>query len=183
MTDYTLEEADIDLLRSEGMTEDDLEHSILVAEKSLDLARRTGADLDMEFVGRGGLFHDLGKTVSREIDHGYCGAQRGAELGLPEEINGMMEKHIRGGVTEPEAIDFGLPVKDYTLRRLEEKIIAYADRLVDIIHEDLVELDNELEAETRFEAILNDIAKYGNNDITRTRYLSYHNEIQKLIAK
>ena len=29
-----------------------------------------------------------------------------------------MEKHIRGGLTEEEAKELGLPIKDYTLKTL-----------------------------------------------------------------
>ncbi len=123
MSDYTIQQEDIDLLKEQGMVAKDLEHSMQVAEKSLEIARRMNADLDMELIGRGALFHDLGKTVTHEIKHGLIGAEKGAELGLPPEINWVMEKHIRGGLTEAEAIELGLPVKDYTLHLLEERVI------------------------------------------------------------
>lgn len=180
--DYHIEQRDIDLLRTAGMTEPDLDHSLKVANKALEIARRTGATLDMELVGRGALFHDLGKTVTHEISHGKIGAELGAKLGLPQAITAVMEKHIRGGLTEQEAIELGLPVKDYTLHRLEERIIIYADRLVDIIHDGIVEIKEEAEAETRFVEILNVNLKYGKNETTLKRYLGYHEEIQGLIA-
>lgn len=182
MADYAISQADIDLLREQGMEAEDLEHSILVAEKALDLARRTNVDLDMELVGRGGLFHDLGKIATHEIDHGLLGAEKGAELGLPPEVNAIMEKHIRGGLTGKEAAEFGLPVRDYTPIRLEERIVIYADRLVDIIHGGIVEIEDELGAEKRFKEILAKNVKYGKNDITRRRYFRCHDEIQGLIA-
>jgi uncharacterized protein len=72
-----------------------------------------------------------------------------------------MEKHIRGGLTEPEAKKLGLPDKDYTLSRIEEKIVIYADRLVDIIYNRIVTLDSESEAESSFEDILKSYPKYG----------------------
>lgn len=180
--DYQVEQKDIDLLRTAGMSEADLDHSLKVADKALDIARRTGATLDLKLVGRGALFHDLGKTVTHEISHGRIGAELGAKLGLPQAVTAIMEKHIRGGLTEPEAIELGLPVKDYTLHRLEERIIIYADRLVDIIHDGIVEIKGESEAETRFVDILNGHHKYGKNETTLKRYLGYHEEIQGLIA-
>ncbi len=183
MADYIVSQADIDLLRDEGMVEEDLQHSIYVAEKALDVARRTGADLDMELVGRGALFHDLGKIDSHGIDHGVVGAQKGKELGLPDEINSIMAGHIRGGMTSDEAKAEGLPIKDYTLTRLEEKIIVYADRLVDIVHDGYVEIKEEMEAETRFEEILDAVIKYRKDDIVMARYMGYHTEIQGLISK
>ncbi|ADH86630.1 HDIG domain-containing metalloprotein [Desulfurivibrio alkaliphilus] len=181
--DYQLDPKDIDLLRQAGMNEPDLEHSLKVAAKALAIARRTGAELDLALVGRGALFHDLGKVKTHWISHGRVGAELGAELGLPPEINAIMEKHIRGGLTEAEAVELELPVKDYTLKRLEERIVIYADRLVDIIHDGIVALSDEGEAEQRFEEILKEYPKYGKNAATLARYLNYHREIQGLIAK
>ena len=180
-TKYTITSADIDLLRVSGVAEDDIAHSVKVAEKALEIAYRTNSDLDYEFIGRGALFHDLGKAKTYDIEHGKIGAEMGKAIGLPDRINAVMEKHIRGGLTDEEAIELNLPVKDYTLHTLEERIIIYADRLVDIITEDIVSIDEEIEAEERFEEILRTIPKYGKNDITLSRYLGYHREIQSLL--
>lgn len=180
---YRIQDSDIGILRSTGVSEDDIAHSRKVAEKALEIAERTGADLDLELVGRGALFHDLGKAKTHEMEHGKIGAELGRQIGLPQAIMDIMEKHIRGGLTEPEAVELGLPVKDYTLNRLEERIIIYADRLVDIITDGIIIINDELEAETRFEIILSTVPKYGKNDITLQRYLGYHREIQGLISK
>ncbi len=137
----------------------------------------------MELVGRGALFHDLGKAKTHEIEHGKLGAEMGEALGLPPAITAVMQKHIRGGLSAEEAIELGLPVKDYTLATLEERIIIYADRVVDIITDGIVPIKNEREAEGRFEEILRTIPKYGKNDKTLERYLGYHVEIQGLSAQ
>ncbi|MFH2123850.1 MAG: HDIG domain-containing metalloprotein [Pseudomonadota bacterium] len=179
---YRITEQDINLLRKAGMSTTDLDHSLQVAAKALDIAGRTNASLDLELVGRGALFHDLGKSVTHEINHGRIGAELGAKLGLPEEITAVMEKHIRGGLTEAEAEELGLPVRNYGLHRLEERIIIYADRLVDIIHDGIVEIQEEAEAEARFVEILTRYPKYGKNEITLKRYLGYDEEIQGLIS-
>lgn len=180
--DYTIQQKDIDTLQQAGVSQPDIDHSRAVAAKALDIARRTHADLDMELVGRGALFHDLGKAKTHDIIHGRIGAEMGEALGLSVAITAIMEKHIRGGLTAEEAMELGLPVKDYTLRRLEERIVIYADRLVDIIHDGIVKISEESEAETQFVEILREIPKYGKNDITLNRYLAYHAEIQGLIA-
>ncbi len=182
-TRYTIVPADVELLRANGVSEDDIAHCIKVAEKALEIAYRTKADLDFEFIGRGALFHDLGKAKTHDIEHGKIGAEMGKALGLPDRINDVMEKHIRGGLTDAEALELNLPVKDYTLHTLEERIIIYADRLVDIITEDIVTIDAESEAETQFEEILRTIPKYGKNDVTLARYLNYHREIQNLVQR
>jgi uncharacterized protein len=180
---YRIEDSDIELLRKAGVSENDIRHCIKVAEKALEIAGRIGADVDLELVGRGGLFHDLGKAKTHEIEHGKLGAEMGRELGLPKEITDIMEKHIRGGLTEEEARELGLPVKDYTLKKMEERIVIYADRLVDIITDGIVEIKDELEAETRFEEILRQYPKYGKNEKTLQRYLSYHREIHGLMKR
>jgi len=182
--EYAIKKTDTDVLRTAGVSGDDITHSVQVAEKALEIARRIGGgSIDQEFVGRGALFHDLGKAKTHEMEHGKIGAELGKTLGLPKEITDIMEKHIRGGLTEPEARELGLPVKDYTLRRLEERIVIYADRLVDIIHDGIVTIKNEAEAEARFEEILRTYPKYGKNAITLERYLGYHREIQGLMKK
>ena len=130
---YTIQTDDVDMLRRAGVSAQDIVHSVKVAEKALEIAGRTRADLDMELVGRGALFHDLGKARTHEIEHGKLGAEMGLALGLPKAVTALMEKHIRGGISPEEAVELGLPVKDYTLGTLEERIIIYADRLVDII--------------------------------------------------
>lgn len=179
---YAIQLSDIEVLRKTGMTEDDISHSIRVAEKALALAGRMSTkSIDLELVGRGALFHDLGKARTHDMEHGKIGAEIGRTIGLPEEITAIMEKHIRGGLTEPEARELGLPVKDYTLGRLEERIVIYADRLADIIYDGIVTIKNEADAEERFEEILRTYPKYGKNEITLARYLGYHREIQGLM--
>ncbi len=49
------------------------------------------------------------------------------------------------------------------------------------VSEDIVSIDDEIEAEERFEEILRTIPKYGKNDRTLSRYLGYHREIQSLL--
>jgi len=175
--------SDIEILRKTGVSENDIQHCTKVAQKAVEIATRTGAEISMDLVARGALFHDLGKAKTHDMDHGKIGAEIGRDLGLPAEIITIMEKHIRGGLTEPEAKELNLPIKDYTLRKLEERIVIYADRLVDIITDNIIEIRDEKEAEERFEEILKTIPKYGKNELTLQRYLRYHQEIQGYILR
>lgn len=178
---YSIQPKDIDLLRQAGVSEVDIEHCARVAEKALEIAERAGAVVDMELVGRGALFHDLGKAKTHGIEHGKIGAELGKAFALPQPVLDIMEKHIRGGLTTEEAVELGLPVKDYTLHLLEERIVIYSDRLVDIITDpDRIVADG-AEAEARFEEILRSNVRYGKNAATLERYLGYHREIQGLI--
>lgn len=183
--DYVIDPADIKMLKDAGLSAEDLDHSLKVAGKALEIARRVvaagRATVDMELVGRGALFHDLGKAKTHAIEHGRRGAEMGAALGLPVAITAIMEKHIRGGLSAEEAAELGLPVKDYTLRTLEERIVIYADRLVDIIWDGIVKVSSQQDAEDRFMAILEGNIKYGKNAQTLARYRGYHDEIQGLM--
>lgn len=179
---YSIQHADIKLLRGAGVSEEDVAHCVRVAEKALELADRMNFYLDLELICRGALFHDLGKAKTHEIEHGRIGAELGKKLGLPDKVTAIMEKHIRGGLTAAEAVVLGLPVKDYSLSSLEEKIVIYADRLVDIITDGLVPLASEAAAEKDFEVILSTFHRYGKNAMTLSRYIGYHEEIQGLIG-
>jgi uncharacterized protein len=181
---YKIKASDIEILKKAGVSEDDIKHCIKVSEKALEIAGRISSSVDMELVGRGALFHDLGKAKTHAIEHGFIGAEMGKGFGLPEAITDIMEKHIRGGLTESEARELGLPVKDYTLKTIEERIVIYADRLVDIITDGIVDIGgDEREAERKFEEILRGYPKYGKNEITLKRYLGYHREIQGLMKQ
>lgn len=180
--DDAIRGSDVDLLRDAGLADEDVRHSVHVAEKAVELARRTGAALALDLVARGGVFHDLGKAMTHEVEHGTIGAALGHGLGLPRAVTEIMEMHIRGGLTPEEAHELALPEKDLTPRRLEEKLVIYADRLVDIIDEGLETLRDEREAEERFEEILRAHKRYGKNAKTTERYLGYHREIQSLIS-
>jgi uncharacterized protein len=180
--DYRIQQTDLALLWKAGVSADDMRHSVWVAAKALEIARRTGREMDFELVGRGALLHDLGKALTHSYQHGELGAEIGRKMGLPPAITGLMEKHFHGGLSTEEARELGLPEIDYTPRRLEERIVMYADRLVDIITEGLVALEDEQDAERNFEAILRGHPHYGKNTRTMERYLGYHREIQGLLT-
>jgi len=174
-------EDDLAILLKAGLSEADIRHSILVAEKALDLAQRTGKDLDMTLIARGALFHDLGKALTHSYQHGEIGAEMGKRFGLPKSITDIARKHFHGGITAKEAEHLDLPVVDYTPRLLEERIILYADRLIDIITEGFFNFQNDQEAEQRFEEIITHYRGYGKDKPTSDRYLRYHREISRLI--
>jgi len=153
-----------------------------VARETLEIASRVNIPVDKHLLARGAIFHDLGKAKTYGMEHGEIGAQMAEELGLDEAIRLIIRKHIRGGLTEAEARELGLPVRDYTLRTPEEKIVIYADRMVDIYTDGIVPEVNENMAETRFVEILSTHEKYGKNAATLQRYLALHTEIQGWMA-
>lgn len=172
---------DVEILVEAGCPEEAIAHSVEVARKALEISSRVKVKVDRQLIVRGAVFHDLGKAKTYGLQHGEIGAEMARDYGLGDGIINIILKHIRGGLTEPEARELELPVRDYTLRSTEEKIVIYADRMVDIYTEDLVGVD-EKGAETRFEEILKQFVKYGKNEITRERYLKLHREIHEWMA-
>jgi uncharacterized protein len=173
---------DIETLQKAGCPDEAVSHSIEVARKALEISSRVKIPVDRKLIIRGGVYHDLGKSKTYGMQHGEIGAQMAQELNLGNEIIQIILKHIRGGLTEPEAIELGLPVRDYTLKTPEEKIVIYADRMVDIYTDGIVPNTDEKDAEDRFVEILNQYEKYGKNPITLQRYLAMHREIHEWTA-
>lgn len=169
---------EIAVLVKAGSPEEAVKHSTEVARKALEIASRVKIPVNRHLLARGAIFHDLGKSKTYGMEHGEIGAKMAEELGLEEEIRQIILKHIRGGLTGPEAEELGLPVRDYTLRTPEEKIVIYADRMVDISTDGIVPDANEAMAESQFAEILKTYPKYGKNPATLQRYLALHEEIQ-----
>jgi uncharacterized protein len=86
--------------------------------------------VDIRLVEAGALLHDIGRSRSHEVDHAVKGAQIARELGLPDELIHIIERHIGAGIPDDEARKLGLPEGHYVPEALEEKVVAYADKLI-----------------------------------------------------
>ena len=87
-------------------------------------------DIDIRLVEIGALLHDIGRSRSHEVDHAARGVEIAREMGLPENLVHIIERHIGAGIPEEEAQELGLPEGHYVPETLEEKIVAYADKLI-----------------------------------------------------
>lgn len=95
-----------------------------------DESRRRGAPIvDAGLVRAGALLHDIGRSRTHGIRHAVEGAQLAREIGLPEQLQYMIERHIGAGIEAQEAVKLGLPPRDYLPVTIEEKIVAHADNL------------------------------------------------------
>jgi len=52
-------------------------------------------------------------------------------LGLPEPVISIIKRHVGGGITVKEARKLGWPKDIYLPLTLEEKIVSYADKLIE----------------------------------------------------
>jgi uncharacterized protein len=86
-------------------------------------------EVDTDVIIIGALLHDIGRSVSQEIDHGIIGCRILRSIGLPEEVSVIAESHVGSGIPRDEAIKLGLPEKDYAPQTLEEKIVCLADKV------------------------------------------------------
>ena len=84
----------------------------------------------MRLVEAGGLLHDIGRSKTHYVDHAVIGAELLREMGMPEELVLVVERHIGAGIPADEAVELDLPEKHYLPETLEEKIVAYADKLI-----------------------------------------------------
>lgn len=161
---------DVALLRAQGLDERGLRHAVQVAGLALAVARGQKDPVDLALVRRGALLHDLGKLRDAGNLHGVAGAELGRELNLPEPVLACIEKHVRHGVPQAEAAHYGLPVRDYSFGRVEERIVSYADKLADILEAGLAE--NIADARARLPEILAANPKLAKDEATQARYVA-----------
>jgi uncharacterized protein len=124
----------IELLRENHCPPIVIRHCEVVAELALEITdklEKKGVKVDRELVEIGALLHDLGRSKSNGVNHGVVGAKIAASAGLPEPLVNIIKKHVGGGITADEAETFGWPKDVYLPVTLEEKIVSYADKLID----------------------------------------------------
>ncbi|PVX25702.1 MAG: TIGR00295 family protein [Candidatus Bathyarchaeum sp.] len=102
-----------------------------LAVKFARVCESRGLTVDVDLVEVGALLHDIGRSKTHNVDHAVVGVEIAKSLNLPEAIVSIIECHIGGGISAKEAQKLGLPVKDYFPATLEEKLVAYADKLIE----------------------------------------------------
>jgi len=127
-------ETSLNILYESGCSKRVIAHCIAVSALSVNFAKacqKKGLKLDVNLVEIGALLHDIGRSKSHGINHAIIGGQIAKSLNLPKSIVSIIECHIGGGISSDEAKRLGLPIKDYFPVTLEEKIVTYADKLVE----------------------------------------------------
>lgn len=115
-----------------------LRHSRAVQRAALRIARKNqmkGISVDIPFVSTSSLLHDIGRArcsprTKGSIRHGVIGARLLRSEHLLRYAR-VAERHIGAGLTPFEAKKLGMPVKNYTPKTIEEKIVAHADKLIE----------------------------------------------------
>ena len=96
-----------------------------------DRAEHRGLAVDKGAVIAGALLHDIGRTKSQTVMHGVQGAEILEEEGVDKKVVEIVRRHVGAGISSEEAKKLGLPDFDYIPRTLEEKIVCFADKMVD----------------------------------------------------
>jgi uncharacterized protein len=105
-----------------------------VTETAVEIAnacKEKGINVNLELVEIGALLHDIGRAKTHSVHHAVIGAEIAKSLGLPDTIISIIKRHVGGGITSKEAKKLGWPKDIYVPQTLEEKIVAYADKLIE----------------------------------------------------
>ena len=119
----------LQLLLLNGCSKAVINHCLAVRDLAVKIAGYTNADITLVEVGA--LLHDIGRGKIHGIKHAIAGAEIAQSLDLPSEIVNIIERHLGAGIPKEEAIELGLPEKDYLPLTLEEKIVTHADNLIE----------------------------------------------------
>jgi uncharacterized protein len=109
-------------------------HSKAVAKLALETAKilkEKGLTVDSELVEIGALLHDIGRSKTHRVHHAVVGAEIAKAAGLPDSVVSIIKRHVGGGITASEAKKLGWPEDVYVPITLEEKIVSYADKLIE----------------------------------------------------
>ena len=106
--------------------------AVAMAAKLLaDEFERKGRPVDVKAVVAGALLHDIGRSRDQTVSHGVVGAQILEKEGVDEVVVEIVRRHVGAGISPDEAAKLGLPKFDYVPRTLEERIVCFADKMVD----------------------------------------------------
>jgi uncharacterized protein len=128
------EKTAMNLLEKAGCSKKVISHCRAVADFAAEIAnacREKGLKVDVDLVRIGGLLHDIGRAKTHSVDHGVMGASIARDFNLSVKLVNIIERHVGSGITEREARRAGLPVKSYVPVSLEERVVAYADKLIE----------------------------------------------------
>jgi len=124
----------IKLLFQNGCSARVVEHCKAVAKIATAIAKackKKGLNVDVKLVEIGALLHDIGRSKTHSVHHAVIGVEIAKSLKLPDPVIAIIERHVGGGITSEEAKKLGWSIKDYSPQTLEEKIVSYADKLIE----------------------------------------------------
>ncbi len=79
----------------------------------------------------GALLHDIGRSQTQLVSHGYVGAEILQKEGVDAVVVEIVRRHVGAGISPEEAATLKFPAGDYLPRTLEQKIVCFADKMLD----------------------------------------------------
>ena len=163
------------ILKASGCSPRVIRHCKAVSNLAVQIAqrcKRNGVDVDLDLVRIGALLHDIGRSKTHSVHHPIVGAEIAKSFGLPEEIIRIIKRHLGGGLTAEEALELGWPNEDYLPKTIEEKIVTYADKLID--GEKIVSIEETIKKLSR---------RLGADHPSIRRIMGLHKEITRLCGE
>ena len=117
-----------------GSSEIIVRHCRTVARVAMILVdgfERRGKRVDRAAVEAAALLHDVGRTRVQTVWHGLRGSEMLRGEGVDDKVAEIVKRHVGAGLASDEARRLGLPEGDYVPRTLDQRIVCFADKLVD----------------------------------------------------
>jgi uncharacterized protein len=112
-----------------------MSHCLAVARIALETAealKKKGLKVDVKLVEISALLHDVGRSKTHSVNHAVEGAKIAESAGLPEPVVSIIKRHVGGGITAIDAKALGWSSNDsYMPVTLEEKVVSFADKLIE----------------------------------------------------
>ena len=102
-----------------------------VAKALTDEFERRGVAVDTRAVVAAALLHDIGRSRVQTVMHGLEGSEMIGREGVDRKVVEIVRKHVGAGISVEDARSLGLPDLDYIPRTLEERLVCFADKMVD----------------------------------------------------
>jgi uncharacterized protein len=146
----------LQLLRENQCSAKVINHCKAVTKLALETAnilKERGLKIDFALVEIGALLHDIGRSKTHTIHHAVVGAEIAKSAGFPDSVVSIIKRHVGGGITASEAEKLGWPKDVYVPITLEEKIVSYADKLIESSKRAPIDITIEkLSGELKYEA-------------------------------
>lgn len=124
----------LQLLHIKQCPEEVITHCMAVTKLALEIAnllKEKGMTIDFKLVEIGALLHDIGRSVTHTVQHAVLGAEIAKSASLPDSVVSIIRRHVGGGITTSEAENLGWPKDVYVPITIEEKVVCYADKLIE----------------------------------------------------
>lgn len=105
--------------------------SASISGRLCERAASQGLSVDAKAAVAAALLHDIGRTKTQLANHGQVGADLLAKEGVDAVVVEIVRRHVGAGISAEEAASLGFPPGDYIPRTLEQKIVCFADKMLD----------------------------------------------------